>query len=247
MGKGTKARFRITINKALATEFFSGNVPPYLQSIDALLQIVNEFFIAVATGELDFYYRANKPDCIGDVRQWYEELLNLSGDEERKNSSLFRLGWGGGMMSKTQFLHLKEGDRKRVRNLTNDRGEVVAPQSRCLLTDGDSASLPLGWCLLRYLGKNEDEAEAATNAAVAREVITTPRGSVRATIIDDQCKPVQVRIEEGEYQNTEISMPGVTLDSLGLKRGSFVFVELVTQREKKGKRQLIKATYKGKP
>ena len=241
VGKGTKARFRITIDKALATEFFSGNIPPYLQSIDALLQIVHEFFMAVATGELAFYNRANNPGCIKDVRQWYDELLNPS-DDERKNSSLFRFGWGGGMMSKTQCLHLKEQDRKRVRNLTNDRGEEIAPQSRCLQVDEDHAIQPLGWCWLRNLGKNDSEAEAAHQKSTP-----TPAGCVRATIIDDQCKPVQVRIDEGEYQNTEASMPGVTLDSLGLKKGSVVFVVLVTQRGKKGKRQLIKAAYKSKP
>ena len=243
VGEGTKARFRITLDKALAAEFFRGNIPPYLQSIDALLQIVHEFFMAVAAEEREFYNRVNNPGRIKDVRQWYEKLLNPSGGDEKKHFSLFRLGWGGGMMSKTQFLHLHENDRKRVRNLTNDRGTAVAPQSRCLLTDGDSASLPLGWCRLSYLGKNYAEAEAAHQKSTP-----TPGGCVRAIIVNDRIKPPQIRIEEGDYKETKTKMSGITnLSALSLKTGSIVFVELVTQKGRKGQCQLLSARYKSKP
>jgi len=251
VGKGTKARFRITIDKALAKEFFGGCIPPYLQSIDALLQAINEFFTAVAAEEVDFYSMADNPGCIKNVKQWYEELLHSSGGDERKQSLLFRLGWGGGMMSKTQILHLNGEDRKRVRNLTNDRGTAVAPQSRCLLTDEDNAIIPLGWCQLRYLGKNDSEAEAvsAVTAALAQKVAQTPRGCVRATIVNDRIKPPQIRIEEGEHNGSETNMSGITnLNTLSLNTGSIVFVELVTQRGKKGKNQLLlSARYKSKP
>lgn len=239
LGKGTKARFRITIDNELAEEFFAGNVPPYLQSIKALLMAVNEFFAAVAKAELDFYHKAATAGCIIDVKQWYTDLLTTPTGADVEKSSLFRLGWGGGMMSKTQFLdHIDAPDRATIRNLTNYRPTAIAPQSRCLQAevDGVNAISPLGWCTLRYLGKNEAEAEAEL-----QRVAPTPAGCVRATIIDDR-KPVQIRVEEGDYKEASVIMPGVTLGGFGLKKGSAVFVLLEI---KKGR--LEKAEYKGKP
>lgn len=246
VGKGSRARFRITIDKGMAEEFFCGRIPPYLQSVDALLQTVNEFFTAVAAAERGFYKKATQPGCINDVKQWYDELLTSERGDDGEKSMLFRLGWGGGMMSKTQFLYLSEPDRIRVRNLINDRGVTVAPQSRCLLTDEDRAFLPLGWCRLRYLGKND--AETAAVDAVAQKSIPPPRGCVRATIVNDQIKPPQIRIEDGDYKESEIHMSGISnLSALSLQTGSIVFVELITQKGRKGKRQLISALYKDKP
>jgi CRISPR type III-A-associated RAMP protein Csm5 len=237
LGKATKARFRLTIDKELAKEIFAGNIPPYLNSIDALLQTVNEFFTAVASSELAFYGKAATADGTTDVKQWYADLLKAPTGEDVEKSALFRLGWGGGMMSKTQFLdHIDEPDRARIRNLTNYRPTTIAPQSRCLQADDSRAICPLGWCKLRYLGKNEAEAVAKLQL-----LAPTPAGCVRATIIDDR-KPVQIRVEEGENKDATVIMPGVTLSGFGLKNGSTVFVRLEI---KKGR--LEKAEYKGKP
>jgi len=240
IGTGSRARFRITIDNDQAEEFFAGHIPPYLQSITALLQTVNEFFSAVARSELDFYGKAVAAGCIHDVKQWYADLFRVPSPEMIKQSALFRLGWGGGMMSKTQFLHLndeKESLRVRIRNLTNYRPTSIAPQSRCLQAEDINAIQPLGWCTLRYLGTNETEAEAALQLATP-----TPAGCMRATIIDDRSKPVQIRVEEGNNQNAMTIMPGIALAGLGLKTGSTVFVRLEIM-----KGRLLKAIYHSKP
>lgn len=253
---GTKAWFRIAIDIELAKEFFWGDIPPYLQSIDALLQTVNEFFQAVAAEELAFYKKATHSGPVHDVMQWYKALLEPAEAEQPEKSSLFRLGWGGGMMSKTQFLHLDEKDRKRSRNLMNDRGEKVAPQSRCLQVSGEKAIQPLGWCRLRYLGSGMDEAvkvraKADAEAEAERQASAqAPAGCVRATIYDEQSQPVQVRIDEGDYKNSIIKMTGMKLQqlqNLQLRQGSVVFVKPVEQRGGKDKRQLMNVTYIGKP
>lgn len=254
--QGTKAWFRIAIDKELAKEFFRGDIPPYLQSIEAILQTVNEFFLAVAAEDLAFYEKATHPGPVHDVKKCYKALLEPVDAEQPETISLFRLGWGGGMMSKTQFLHLDEKDRKRSRNLMNDRGEKVAPQSRCLQVVGINAVRPLGWCKLRYLGSGMDEAEhvkakADTEAEAVRQASApAPPGCVRATIVDDQSQPVQVRIDEGDYQNSIINMTGMKLQqlqNLKLKKDSVVFVKPVVLRGGKGKSQLINVTYNRKP
>jgi CRISPR type III-A-associated RAMP protein Csm5 len=256
VAKNTKAWFRISIDKELAKEFFGEDVPPYLQSIDALLQTVKEFFLTVAAEELAFYKKATHPGPAHDVMQWYKDLLEPAEAVQPEESSLFRLGWGGGMMSKTQFLHLKTEDRKRARDLMNYRDEPVAPQSRYLQVSGEKAIRPLGWCRLRYLGRGMDEAvkvmaKAESEAEAERQASAhAPAGCVRATIVYDQSQPVQVRIDEGDYKNTKIKMTGMKLQqlqNLQLKQDSVVFVKPVEQRGGNGKRQLMNVTYIGKP
>lgn len=246
-----KAWFRITLDLDLAREFFGGKVPPYLASIEALLKTVSDFFYAVAKEELDFYKKSSNSGPVHKVKKCYEALLRSAEIEGQEKPLLFRLGWGGGMMTKTQFLHLDEKDRKRSRDLMNPRNETVAPQSRCLQVSENEAFRPLGWCTLRYLGSNIAEAEDASAKADAERKAKAPAplGCVRATIVDNKSFPIKIRIKDGENQDAVVDMTRIKpqqLQNLGLQNNSVVFVVLIEQRGKKGKR-VISATYRDKP
>ena len=74
---------------------------------------------------------------------------------DNQGSHLFRTGWGGGLMSKTQFLNLEEPQRRDVRNLTPPQRHDRAPKSRCVtMEDDNKAGYPLGWCHLKIV-KND--------------------------------------------------------------------------------------------
>ena len=70
------------------------------------------------------------------LKKWYEASLS---------KEIFRLGWGGGLLSKSIFLLLPEDLRKLIRNnLRHDRGEALAPKSRRMVKLPQKL-LPLGW------------------------------------------------------------------------------------------------------
>jgi CRISPR type III-A-associated RAMP protein Csm5 len=161
----TKARFKISIDLNLAQDFFPSGIPFYLQSVSNLLTTVNGFFRAVAQfEETDFYNGLTSiPTDInpndnrnaklrvntGEVYRLYQNRFGLT------TENLFRTGWGGGFMSKTQFLHLTMPDRVKIRNLVSFNGSPIAPKSRCLIVDGQNAVTPLGWCKLTILPNSE--------------------------------------------------------------------------------------------
>jgi CRISPR type III-A-associated RAMP protein Csm5 len=240
---GSKARFKITIDKKLANEFFKGNIPSYLTSIDGLLQVTDEYFRKVVSEEISFYGNVSKFDKVFGVSKWYDCLNNEL--QENLDMQLFRVGWGGGLMSKTQFLHLNAKDRTRVRNLTNNKGNTVAPKSRCLVANNkDEAVSPLGWCTLRFISSDVTDYPSiyGWKESVTKQARPIPPRCVLATILDVTCKPTKVIISQGDYHDIVTEMPGINVQGLGLTNGSEVFVELLIQ-----KKRLIKADYKGKP
>ncbi len=83
-----------------------------------------------------------------------EDFLNEI-QKQKPNQYLLRTGWGGGMMGKTQFLHLEPKEREDIRNLKMRRLGELAPKSRCLVVDEDRAEYPLGWCCLKILDEND--------------------------------------------------------------------------------------------
>ncbi|NTW72850.1 MAG: type III-A CRISPR-associated RAMP protein Csm5 [Eubacteriaceae bacterium] len=159
--KAVKALFKISIDTELAKVFFPQGIPGYLQSVEDLLKVVNEFFRAVSDFEnKDFYsgkksipnsINGNTPVDTTQVEQLYKSTFGLNSDE-----ILFRTGWGGGFMSKTQFLHLTMLDRVRVRDMIRYNGSPIAPKSRCLIVEDQNATEPLGWCKLTILGDAKD-------------------------------------------------------------------------------------------
>ena len=237
--EAVKARFKITIDDKLAAEFFPQGVPDFLKSVDKLLKIVNDFFAAVADEEQIFYGSVDAAYHVKDVQNFYNTLF-----PPVNGACRLRIGWGGGMKSKTQFLHLDEPTRSDVRNLIMSRGTQVAPKSRCLLIDDHNRPLkPLGWCELRLLTGTEATyigIDAYKQRTGEIPTIAQPPGSVRALIINDG-QPVIVRVLEGNFMDKEIKMPKIHLKNLGLAIGSEVFIKLIVQRQ-----QIVSIEYRGK-
>lgn len=168
--KTAKAHFKITIDMELAKVFFPNGIPSYLQSVEELLKVVDEFFNKVAKFEKDEFYKGAQsipvdinPDDKAhaklkvntkNVEDLYINIVNTF--EFASDNYLFRTGWGCGFMSKTQFLHLDMADRIRVRDMIRYNGSTIAPKSRCLIVEGQNATEPLGWCKLRVLGEAKD-------------------------------------------------------------------------------------------
>jgi len=151
---GSKALFRITIDLEMAERFFGQHgIPLYLQNINMLLQTVDEFFRNIWSCEEEFFRdKTSIPQNInaedrklkvhtGEIHNFYKTTP--------LDSYLFRTGWGGGFMSKSQFLHLDKDLRVLIRDAIRHNGGSLAPKSRCLTVEGDDAKHPLGWCLLR--------------------------------------------------------------------------------------------------
>lgn len=236
-----KARFRITIDKGLAAEIFHGSIPNYLNSVPELLKAVDGFYKALAAEERNFFLSAKPSQNFQTVRQWYQQYGNAPDCSAAESPLLFRVGWGGGMMSKTQFLHLSTGDRKNIRNLTTDRGNAVAPKSRCLHVNGNNVMAPLGWCTLQYIGSNPGDYlnMQALSIVESRRIQSPPAGCVKAVILDAMSRPPRIKVEDGPHSGAETQMPGVTLQNLGLTNGSEVWVALVIFKTK-----LLKAEFR---
>lgn len=221
--EAVKARFRITIDKALAAEIFNGTIPSYLNSVTELLKAVNGFFRTLASEEQRFFSSAHHSPNVRAVQDWYTPYKIESEGEIAELPVLFRIGWGGGMMSKTQFLHLSRLDRITIRNLTTDRGTAVAPKSRCLHVNGNNVVGPLGWSTLRYIGTDKEE---FFNLKVSgRQPAYRPQNCVKATIVDANRKPAKIRVEEGPFSGKETFMQ-FTLQCLQLTQGSEIWVNL---------------------
>jgi hypothetical protein len=182
--KAIKAQFKLSIDTELAKAFFPDGVPSYLQDIEQLLKVINEFFRAIVKYEdLNYYHGATSiPEDINpednrkaklrvntsEVWKLYKSIFGLQPDE-----ILFRTGWGGGYMSKTQYLHMENTDRVRVRDMIHYNGASIAPKSRCLIVEGQNAKEPLGWCKLRILGDAKDiPLPGIDTATIKTELIT---------------------------------------------------------------------------
>lgn len=237
--KGSKARFKITIDNELVEQFFPVNPPPYMTSATGLLAVVNEFFMEVVSREKDYYSPIISSYFPDQVNNFYESLFPSS----LNNTFRIRIGWGGGMMSKTQFLNLMTKKRADVRNLIKNREQQVAPKSRCLLTDENHKPIqPLGWCSLKILSVGDEYPgiDAYKGKMANIRTIEQPRGSVKAVITSDK-PPITVRILEGTYQGKYSTMPRMQLQNLGLATGSEVYLNITV-----AKQQIISVQYMGK-
>ncbi len=97
-----------------------------------------------------------------------------------------------------------------------------------------------GWAKFQLNGESEKNTNFQ-NGSNSSTKISKPQNSVLAEITNDQSKPPKVKILEGEHTGKETILPAIRLDTLGLKKGSKVFVGLVSQ-----KKNIQKADYKGK-
>ncbi len=181
----TKALFKISIDLNLAADFFPSGIPFYLQSVSNLLETVDEFFRTLADFEEKVFFNGlvSIPFDISPedsknaklkvntipVLELYKQKFGLN------EELLFRTGWGGGFMSKTQFLHLTTPDRVRLRDMIRYNGSPLAPKSRCLIVEGENATKPLGWCKLRVLGDAKDKPLPSIDEAKIRKDFLTER------------------------------------------------------------------------
>lgn len=179
----SRARFKITIDMDFAETFFGkDNIPFYFQSVEALLATADEFFQTVWSEETAFFN--NKKPIRNDdrskrqfkagtqqVETFYTQMPKPDG------KYLFRTGWGGGFLSKTQFLNLEPEQRKAIRDLKTQRNDP-APKSRALIVENDEAVMPLGWCHLRIA---EDAELPAVDEARSKFVKHTPGTSVSSS------------------------------------------------------------------
>ena len=201
--KAVQALFKITIDTELAKAFFPSRVPGYLQTVDELLKVVDEFFRTVAKFEDSNYYNGttsihadvnpnHKRNAklrvnTNEVLNLYKITFGLEPDE-----ILFRMGWGGGFMSKTQSLHLDMPNRVRVRDMNRYNGSPLAPKSRCLIAEGQNATEPLGWCKLRVLGDAKELALPSINAA-----------EIKTDFLTEQPRQSGQQYRQGNRQNQE--------------------------------------------
>jgi len=195
--KFVKAHFKITIDTTLAKDFFPNGVPNYLQSVEELLKVVNDFFRVVAHFENTEFYSGAKPISTAingkekvdthQVEQLYKSKFMLQPDE-----ILFRTGWGGGFMCKTQFLHFDMPDRARVRDLIRYNGSSLAPKSRCLIVEGENATESLGWCKLSILDDAKDMPLPSIDAA-----------TIRTDFLTEQPRQSGQQYHQGGRQNQE--------------------------------------------
>lgn len=200
--ESSKATFKVTIDKEMAKMFFGDSIKTeylFLYSVSELLNVVNEFFLSVWEAEKQFFsYGSLAVSSIGtetderktiDVRRIHS-LYNKQ--PFVNNETILRTGWGGGYMSKTQFLHIDDVSRTSIRNLRHDRGDQVAPKSRLLIVEGKNAISPLGWCKLRILGDAKDILLTSIDAA-----------NIRTDFLTEQPRQNRQSNNHGNRRNSE--------------------------------------------
>ena len=156
----TKAMFRLTIDLQTVKKLISGQPPSWLQSVENLLSTTHEFYgylsaceTAVFCGQSPVPRNTDDktPVHLDRVYSCYTSNIKVVEGE-----FLFRTGWGGGLLSKTQFLHMDDLLREDIRNTEyRYNPSMLAPKSRCLIADGDHAIAPLGWCRLAITSAKE--------------------------------------------------------------------------------------------
>jgi len=226
----SQASFKVTIDKEMAEEFFGDLVKTdysFLYSISDLLDVVNDFFLSIWEEERRFF--SNGTDAIASITSETNEqkIINVTQIHNlynrqpvSKNEKLFRTGWGGGYLSKTQFLHIDNVSRTTIRNLRHDRGNQVASKSRLLIVEGRQATYPLGWCQLSILGDSQAHEFPSIDAATTvTNLITqqTKTNSLHSNKNKDNAKEInstlKQAIKQNQSNNTTIYYKGKKVDA----------------------------------
>jgi RAMP superfamily. len=145
-----KVSFRIAIDVDLLNKMFPDGSNKPFKSINDLLDIMKEFASDLWKEEQCFFTHdisnANST-FISQINDFYKKTHNPT----------MRIGWGTGLLGMTVLLLFDKNNengktsiRKRVRNLTQNRNEQIAPKSRRFILDSKGIPLmPLGWCKLK--------------------------------------------------------------------------------------------------
>jgi len=131
--------FSITFDEKLLEDFSKKNNNLPFNSVDDLLNSVNEFSLDCWNAEKEFL---NNAQSVNDllVKDFYKKT-------EIPN---FRIGWGSGLLGTSIFMLLDESLQKEIRNkLFVNRTDDIAPKSRRFVVDENNQPVyPLGWCKL---------------------------------------------------------------------------------------------------
>ena len=201
ISSGFDIPFTITLDTDLLKRLYGAYVPFCLRSIDNLLITVEKYFFDVYQNEQYFFshvqpvYGKNGYEGCDETQEFYNQ----------KRENLFRLGWGCGLMTKSQFLLLDDEyntnngtlslkklirDKFTGRKKPNDSAD--APKSRCLIIDGTEQGKPLGWCELVYEKKKYHSGDIIACIISSFEAVTVEGR--------ERCRPLTVRIEGQEKE-----------------------------------------------
>lgn len=214
----TTATFRITIDKTFLQYFPDSTIKQYITSIKKLIDVLDEYSQALWQHEQSFFSGTTPKgvDGIGlnDVYRFYST--------QPVDTKLLRIGWGGGMMTKTQFLHLDELSdtnnpssgtvRKSVRDKLKGMRSEDAPKSRLLIADNTNAYMPLGWCKLSIVLTEEDKRRAEQE---------TKKIAEEKRLAEEAAKPKKYAV--GEQVNMKVEIIDITNFAQGKRNKTKIF------------------------
>jgi len=126
-------------------------------SVKGVLLLADRMNRDIAEHEKAFCTTRGEPQG-GFLKSWYEAL----------GGSIFRIGFGSGMLSTTVNLLWSESLRQQIRNVCgHHRGTDPAPKSRRVWVKSEQECLPMGWARIRIV---EDEGPDKKKAALAPSV-----------------------------------------------------------------------------
>lgn len=132
--RGYLCELELLLDRTLLSHF-QKNVSPQIP-FDIYPKTIEEFLITLQEFFRDFWNYERKVFSNGPTNYYAKPYPG----------KMFRLGWGGGLLSTTIFMLLPEELRQKIRNsLRHDRGKIIAPKSRRLVKIQQNKFWPLGW------------------------------------------------------------------------------------------------------
>jgi len=151
--EGNIYELELLLDRTLLSHF-QKNIPPEIP-FDIYPKTIEEFLAAVQEFFKDLWEYESK---VFTNRSEYEKEVFTNGSinyyAESYPGKMFRVGWGGGLLSTTIFMLLPEELRQEIRNrLRHNRGKIMAPKSRRLVKIKENNFLPLGWVKWYEIGE----------------------------------------------------------------------------------------------
>jgi CRISPR-associated protein Csm5 len=115
--------------------------------------------------------QSQKGGLMPESEKSQEAARHLAGWYGQLKGSLFRVGFGSGMLSTTVNIMFDEALRQRIRNTCgHDRGDEPAPKTRRIWQQPNGQWLPMGWLRMHH-GPMSPEPERET----AAQALTQPQ------------------------------------------------------------------------
>lgn len=149
-------------------------------SVKGVLLLADRMSRDIAEHEKAFYTSRGEPQG-GLLKRWYDAL----------GGSIFRVGFGSGMLSTTVNLLWSESLRQEIRNVCGlDRGTDPAPKSRRVWVKSDRECLPMGWARIRIVEDEKPDKKIPAQAPSAggqaqkvtsrEKVLVAPKPAIQA-------------------------------------------------------------------